>query len=58
MNRPIHDINDDLLAAGLCVGKLADFTAEHGLRDQVLINFGRCLDGFHRLMIERRAQGG
>jgi len=55
--RPLQDINDDLLAACLCIGKLTDYTVEHGLRDQVLVNIERTLQGFHRLMVERRAQG-
>jgi hypothetical protein len=57
-NRSRADINDDLLAACLCIGALADHIAEHGLRDQVLVNLERATDGLRRLMVERRALGG
>lgn len=56
-NRSRADVNDDLLAACLCIGALADHIAEHGLKDQVLINLERAAEGLHRLMVERRAQG-
>lgn len=56
-NRSRADINDDLLAACLCIGALADHIAEHGLRDQVLVNLERATDGLRRLMVERRALG-
>lgn len=57
-NRSRADINDDLLAACLCIGTLADHIAEHGLKDQVLVNLERATDGLRRLMVERRALGG
>lgn len=56
-NRSRQDIDDDLLAACLCIGALADHVAEHGLKDQVLINLERATDGLRRLMVERRALG-
>ncbi|MEW9570539.1 hypothetical protein ABQJ54_02105 [Rhodanobacter sp. Si-c] len=57
-NRPLTDIHDDLLAACVCIGVLADHIAEHGLKDQVLINLERAMDGLRRLMVERRTLGG
>lgn len=55
-NRPLHDVDDDLLAACVCLGALADHIAEHGTSNiQVLANLERATDGFRRLMIERRA---
>lgn len=54
-NRPLQDV-DDVLAACLCIGALADHIAEHGLSNtQVLVNLERVANGFRRLMIERRA---
>lgn len=55
-NRALQDINDDLLSACLCIGALADHVAQHGLVEQVLINIEHTADGFHRLMVERRAK--
>lgn len=57
-NRSRADINDDLLAACVCIGALADHIAEHGIKDQVLVNLERATDGLRRLMVERRALGG
>ncbi|WP_201312898.1 hypothetical protein [Dyella sp. EPa41] len=55
-NRSIHDVDDDLLAACLCIGALADHVSEHGTGNaQVLANIERATDGFRRIMIERRA---
>lgn len=55
-NRSLQDIENDLLAACLCMGALADHIAEHGCNNlQVLVNLERATDGFRRLMIERRA---
>lgn len=56
MNRPLQDVDDDLLAACLCLGALADHIVEHGMGNtQVLVNLERAADGFKRLMTERRA---
>ncbi len=56
LNRTIHDIDDNLLAACLCLGALADHVAEHGTGNaQVLANIERASEGFRRLMVERRA---
>lgn len=55
-NRPLQDIDDDVLAACRCMGSLADHVADNGTSNaQVLINLERAAEGFHRLMIERRA---
>jgi hypothetical protein len=57
-NRSLHDVDDDLLAACLCIGALADHIAEHGTGNVlVLANLERATDGFRRLMVERRAVG-
>ena len=56
MNRLLQDVDDDVFAACLCIGVLADHVAEHGLGNtQVLVNLERAADGFKRLMAERRA---
>lgn len=55
-NRTLHDVDDDLMAACLCIGALADHIADHGTGNaQVLANIERAYDGFRRLMTERRA---
>lgn len=56
-NRSRLSIDEDLLAACLCIGALADHIAERGLKDQVLVNLERATDGLRRLMVERRALG-
>jgi hypothetical protein len=55
-NRSLHEIEDDLMAACLCLGVLVDHVGENGIvSEQVLINIERTSDGFRRLMVERRA---
>lgn len=55
-NRPLQDVDDDVLAACLCIGALADHIAEHGMGStQVLMNLERAADGLKRLMAERQA---
>lgn len=55
-NRSLHDIEDDILAACLCLSALAEHVAEHGAGNVlVLANIERAADGFKRLMAERRA---
>ena len=56
MNRPLQDVDNDVLAACLCMGDLADHVNNHGTgNEQVLINLERAAEGFRLLMIERRA---
>lgn len=56
VNRTVHEVNDDLLAACACIGALADHVADHGTDNvQVLANLERASEGLHRLMVERRA---
>lgn len=55
-NRSLPDIDDDLLAACLCIGALAEHIGEHGTGNaQLLKNLERATDGLPRLMVERRA---
>jgi hypothetical protein len=55
-NRALHDIEDDLMAACVCLGVLVDHVGDNGIvSEQVLINIERASDGFRRLMVERRA---
>jgi hypothetical protein len=54
-NRPLDEVNAQLLAACHSLGALADHVATHGLQDQLLVNLERCADGFRRLVVERRA---
>lgn len=55
-NRSLHDVDDDVLAACVCIGALADHIALHGTSNpQVLTNLERATDGFRRLLVERRA---
>ncbi|MGN6227123.1 MAG: hypothetical protein ACTHNM_06800 [Dyella sp.] len=56
--RPKEQVDEDLLAASLCMRALADRIVQHGPSDQVLANLERATDGFRRLMVERRALGG
>lgn len=55
INRSLHEVDGQLLAACHSLGALADHIAAHGLQEQVLINLERVADGFRRLLIERRA---
>jgi hypothetical protein len=54
-NRPLDEVNAQLLAACHSMGTLADHIASLGLQEQLLINLERCADGFRRLVVERRA---
>jgi hypothetical protein len=54
-NRPLDEIDAQLLAACHSLGSLADHVASHGLQDQLLVNLERVTDGFRRLLAERRA---
>ncbi|GLQ98340.1 hypothetical protein [Dyella mobilis] len=54
-NRPLDEVDAQLLAACHSMGVLADHIASHGLQEQPLINLERVADGFQRLTVERRA---
>lgn len=54
-NRPLDDIDAQLLAACHSLGSLADYIASHGLQDQVLVNLERVTGRFRRLVVERRS---
>lgn len=55
-NRPLHDIEDDLRAACLCMSELATHVVDQGSNNaQILVNLERAADGFKRLVVERRA---
>lgn len=59
MNRPLQDVDDDVFAACLCMGALADHVAEHGMGNaRVLMNLEPAADGFKRLMAELPGAGG
>lgn len=53
-NRPLDEINAQLLAACHSLGALGDHIATHGLQEQLLINLERVTDAFRRLLVERR----
>jgi hypothetical protein len=54
-NRPLDEVDAQLLAACHSLGVLADHVALNGLQEQLLINLERVAQGFHRLLLERRA---
>ena len=55
INRPLDEVDAQLLAACLSMGSLADRIADNGLQEQLLISLERVTDGFRRLVVERRA---
>ncbi|WP_233842324.1 hypothetical protein [Dyella sp. 2HG41-7] len=54
-NRPLDEVDAQLLAACHSMGVLAEHIASHGLQPQLLTNLERVADGFRRLVVERRA---
>lgn len=54
VNRPLHEVDAQLLAACYSMGSMAEHIATHGLQEQLLVNLERVTDGFRRLLVERR----
>ncbi|GGA28686.1 hypothetical protein [Dyella nitratireducens] len=54
-NRPLDEVDAQLLSACHSLGALADHIATHGLQEQLLINLERVAIGFRRLLVERCA---
>ncbi|HUB91111.1 MAG TPA: hypothetical protein VMA74_15410 [Dyella sp.] len=54
-DRPLGEVDSQLLAACHSLGALAEHIAASGLQEQPLINLERITDAFRRLLVERRA---